>query len=103
MLCRCAAWVCWGRCSWPAAALTRAVSGRPEKPQKGLTYTYRTGTTSVLDRLVQVSRANEAGESAMNVKTVRPVIPQTQRPAPAATLVRTVPDSSLFCGWGPTF
>jgi len=39
----------------------------------------------------------------MNVKTIRPVIPQSQRPAPAATLVRTVPDSSLFRGWGPKF
>ncbi len=37
----------------------------------------------------------------MNPKTVRPVISQP-RPAPAATLVRTVPDSSLFRGWGLT-
>ena len=37
----------------------------------------------------------------MNVKTVRPPLKPTA-PAPAATLVRTVPNSSLFRGWGPT-
>jgi hypothetical protein len=38
----------------------------------------------------------------MNVKTVRPPVLKPTSPAPAATLVRTVPDSSLFRGWGLT-